>query len=124
MGTNHEENKKKEDLFKDFADNMGKVMDMASKGAKELGKAAGVVSEGIGATTKKAIKIGSDIAEKQRISNKNKEIDAKILEHKYNIGKYIYDNELDVDDGIVISTINTIDRLVDEITELEGKKDG
>lgn len=124
MGTNHEENKKKEDLFKDFADNMGKVMDMASKGAKELGKATGVVSEGIGATTKKAIKIGSDIAEKQRISNKNKEIDAKILEHKYNIGKYIYDNELDVDDGIVISTINTIDRLVDEITELEGKKDG
>lgn len=124
MGTNHEENNKKEDLFKDFADNMGKVMDMASKGAKELGKAAGVVSEGIGATTKKAIKIGSDIAEKQRISNKNKEIDAKILEHKYNIGKYIYDNELDVDDGIVISTINTIDRLVDEITELEGKKDG
>ena len=124
MGTNHEENNKKEDLFKDFADNMGKVMDMASKGAKELGKVAGVVSEGIGATTKKAIKIGSDIAEKQRISNKNKEIDAKILEHKYNIGKYIYDNELDVDDGIVISTINTIDRLVDEITELEGKKDG
>ena len=124
MGTNHEENKKKEDLFKDFADNMGKVMDMASKGAKELGKAAGVVAEGIGSTTKKAIEIGSDIAEKQRISNKNKEIDAKILEHKYNIGKYIYDNELDVDDGIVISTINTIDRLVDEITELEGKKDG
>ena len=124
MGTNNEENKKKEDLFKDFADNMGKVMDMASKGAKELGKAAGVVAEGIGSTTKKAIEIGSDIAEKQRISNKNKEIDAKILEHKYNIGKYIYDNELDVDDGIVISTINTIDRLVDEITELEGKKDG
>lgn len=124
MGTNYEENKKKEDLFKDFADNMGKVMDMASKGAKELGKAAGVVAEGIGSTTKKAIETGSDIAEKQRISNKNKEIDAKILEHKYNIGKYIYDNELDVDDGIVISTINTIDRLVDEITELEGKKDG
>ena len=83
MGTNHEENNKKEDLFKDFADNMGKVMDMASKGAKELGKVAGVVSEGIGATTKKAIKIGSDIAEKQRISNNKRKRRNKNIKRKY-----------------------------------------
>lgn len=53
-----------------------------------------------------------------------KKIKDKILEHKYNIGKYIYDHELEVDDGVVISNINSIDRLVEEIEKLEGKKNG
>ena len=129
MGTKKGENSKKDEnskknLFKNITSGMGKVADVAGKGARSVGNAAKTVAGGIGSTAKKAIDIGADIAEKQRIKSKNNEIDAKILEHKYNIGKYIYDNGLEIDDGIVISTINTIDRLVDEITELEGKKNG
>lgn len=114
----------KKNLLENITSGIGKAVDVASKGAKVVGKGAEILAEGIGSTTKKAIDVGSNIAEKQRIKNKNKEIDAKVVEHKYNIGKYIYDNELEIDDGIVISTINTIDRLVEEITELEGKKNG
>lgn len=66
----------------------------------------------------------SKIIEAQKIKSNNKEIDNKILEHKYNIGRFIYDNEIEIDDGIVISTINSIDRLIDEIEELEGNKNG
>ena len=123
MGTSDKENRKK-NLFGNITSGIGKAVDVAGKGAKVVGKGAEILAEGIGSTTKKAIDVGSNIAEKQRIKNKNKEIDAKVVEHKYNIGKYIYDNELEIDDGIVISTINTIDRLVEEITELEGKKNG
>lgn len=114
----------KKNLLENITSGIGKAVDVAGKGAKVVGKGAEILAEGIGSTTKKAIDVGSNIAEKQRIKNKNKEIDAKVVEHKYNIGKYIYDNELEIDDGIVISTINTIDRLVEEITELEGKKNG
>lgn len=123
MGTSDKENRQK-NLFESITSGIGKAVDVAGKGAKVVGKGAEILAEGIGSTTKKAIDVGSNIAEKQRIKNKNKEIDAKVVEHKYNIGKYIYDNELEIDDGIVISTINTIDRLVEEITELEGKKNG
>ena len=123
MGTKNSENSKK-NLFKNITSGMGKVADVAGKGARSVGNVAKTMADGIGSTAKKAIDLGVDIAEKQRIKSKNNEIDAKILEHKYNIGKYIYDNGLEIDDGIVISTINTIDRLVDEITELEGKKNG
>jgi hypothetical protein len=66
----------------------------------------------------------SDMLEKQKIKNKINEIEVKIKEHKYNIGKYIYDNEIEIDDGVIISKINTIDRLVDELAELEGKTNG
>ena len=124
MKKKNEENNNKNDFFENFTSGMGKVVDVVGKGAQGIGNVAGTVAEGISNTTKKAMEVGTDIAEKQRIKNKNKEIDLKIIEHKYNIGKYIYDNELEIDDGIVISTINTIDRLVDEINELEGKKNG
>ena len=124
MGNKDEEKTNKNNLFESITSGISNAANAVGKGAKEVGKVAGVVAGGIASTAKKAVEVGSDIVEKQRIKSKNSEIDAQIAEHKYNIGKYIYDNELEIDDGVIISTINTIDRLVDEITKLEGNNNG
>lgn len=116
------ENKKnKKELMENFRGGIKNAVNIVGKGAIGVGKVAAIAAVGIGAAAKKVVNVGADLVEKNRIKNKNREIDLKIMEYKYNIGKYIYDNELEVDDGVIISTINTIDRLVDEITELEGK---
>lgn len=103
-------NKEKNNIFGDVVN----TLKTATKASVD------VIGKGIKVTTTAT----SNMLETQKIKSNNKEIDKKILEHKYNIGKYIYDNEIEIDDGIIISTINTIDRLIDEIKELEGNKNG
>ena len=97
------DNKEKNNIF-------GNVVNTLKTATKA---SADAIGKGIKVTTTTT----SYILEAQRIKSNNKEIDKKVLEHKYNIGKYIYDNEIEIDDGIIISTINTIDRLIDEIKD-------
>ena len=72
----------------------------------------------------KGVKFGKDTINNAKIDSEISKLKDKILEHQYNIGKLIYDNEIDVDDGFVISNVNSIDRLVEELKKLEGSKNG
>ena len=72
----------------------------------------------------KGVKLGKDTINNAKIDSEITKLKDKILEHQYNIGKLIYDNEIDVDDGFIISNVNSIDRLVEELEKLEGKNNG
>lgn len=71
-----------------------------------------------------AVNIAKEMIEKTKQNTKTSEIKKRIEEHKYNIGKMIYDNEIEVDNGFVVSNINSIDRLIEEINQLGGKSNG
>lgn len=74
--------------------------------------------------TKKTVSSIKTISNNIKANSEKTKINEKILEHKYNIGKLIYDNEIEINDGVVISNVNSISRLIKEIEEYGGKRNG
>lgn len=110
---------------------LNKAKDVAGNGIKVAKSATGTginVAKNAAGTGLKAAKnvvnYGKEVMDKKQMNAKIKEKEKHIEEHKYNIGKLIYDNDIEINDNFIISNINTIDRLEQEISAIGEKENG